>query len=266
MLFQDGTPTIEGIKTFKKWSNLDTKVTQEALVSNMTDADASIDVDMPAQGHAEDADDAQKEPTSCVEIIASSTNEGNRDIDPDSTTMHSDLPIAPLQEASLVPFSALGEVLRENTVKRDGFAVVVPPAQNRWEYKVFSEDDAVDEILEEYDDAGFVEYLVLFSDGSEDVVSRLFWTTYSTHTAFVPSPSPSPSLLIPEPFHTMTCILAILALSFDVIIYMPSNAPFFNATIYLLLMHPHPSICPTPHTFLTSSHRQTQLIASVALE
>ena len=306
MPFQDGTPTIEGIKTFKKWSNLDTKVTQEALVSNMTDADASIDVDVPAQGHAEDADDAQKEPTSCVEIIASSTNEVNRDIDPDSTTMHSDLPIAPLQEASLVPFSALGEVsstseanrdidpdsttmrfnlpiaplqeaslvpfsalgevLQENTVKRDGFAVVVPPSQDRWEYKVFSEDDAVDEILEEYDDAGFVEYLVLFSDGSEDVVSRLFWTSYSTHATFVPSPSPSPSLLLPEPFYTMTCILAVLALSFDVIIYMPSNAPFFNATIYLLLMHPHSSICPTPHTFLTSSHRQTQLIASVALE
>ncbi len=151
----------------------------------MADADASIDVDMLAHepvedaddvemlAHepVEDADDAQCGTTSDVELIAASANGANRDIDPNSITKKFDRPFIPAQKD---PLSALGEVFYEKAVKRNGFAVVVPPAQNRWEYKVYKEEDEVDEILEEYDDAGFIEYLVLFSDGSEDVVSLLF--------------------------------------------------------------------------------------------
>ena len=140
----------------------------------MADADASIDVEMLAHEPVENADDAQCGTTSDVELIADSANGANRDIDPDSTTIQVDRPFTPAQKDSSVPFSALGEVFYEKAVMRNGFAVVVPPAQNRWEYKVYKEDDEVDEILEEYDDAGFIEYLVLFSDGSEDVVSLLF--------------------------------------------------------------------------------------------
>lgn len=149
----------------------------------MAESDAPIDVDMLVHEHAEDADDVQDVSTSDVELIAASANEANGDIDPDSTTTRFEPPSIPSQQVSSVPFSNLGEALHEKAVKRNGLAVIVPPAQNRWEYKVFREDETVIEILEEYDDAGFVEYLVVFSDGSEDVVSLkslFFQPTYSS--------------------------------------------------------------------------------------
>ncbi|CAF9932273.1 MAG: hypothetical protein ALECFALPRED_005254 [Alectoria fallacina] len=126
---------------------------------------------MLAHERVEDGVEAQVVSASDVELIAASANGANGDIDLDSSTLQFNPPLIPSHEDSLVPFSALGQVLHEKAVKRNGLAVIVPPAQNRWEYKVFREDDKVDEILEEYDDAGCVEYLVLFSDGSEDVIS-----------------------------------------------------------------------------------------------
>ena len=134
------------------------------------DVDASMDVDMLAHELVEDAHDAPKGPHSAVQ----------GGIDPDSTTIidapptsshRSSIHASPSHDTLSVPFSALGEVLQERAVKRNGLAVIVPPARNRWEYMVFQEDDEVEEILEEYDDAGFLEYLVQFTDGIEDVVS-----------------------------------------------------------------------------------------------
>ena len=140
----------------------------------MADADASIDVNMLV----DDVHDAQDGPQLDVEPVIISTNGAQDNTDLEPTTMQFDIAPTlstscsrPFHEAFPVPFSSFGEVLNEKAVKRDGLAVIVPPAQNRWEYKVFEEDDEVEEILEEYDDAGFLEYLVLFTDGSEDVVS-----------------------------------------------------------------------------------------------
>ena len=144
---------------------------EEELASHMANADASIDIDMLAHNEVEDMDDNPSDPARDAERVVATESETNHDIEPESTAMQFDLPFIQSQKLSPVPFSALGEVLYEKAVRRNGFAVVVPPAKNRWEYKVFVEDDGVDQILEEYDDAGFVEYLVLFSDGSEDVVS-----------------------------------------------------------------------------------------------
>lgn len=155
------------------------------------DADASVDVDMLAHEPVEDAH-APGGPHSDMKIIATSTDAVQHGIESDSTTMQFDtLPISshkspshgsPSHEALRAPFSAFGEVYQENAVKRNGFAVIVPPVQNRWEYKVFQDEDEVEEILEEYDDAGFLEYLVLFADGSEGVVSvtpaYLFFNTH----------------------------------------------------------------------------------------
>lgn len=158
----------------------------------MADADTSIDVDMLAHGDVEEAEDPHGEATSDVELIAASESRANHGINPDSTTMQFDPPLIQSQENSPVPFSALGEALYEKAVKRNGLAVIVPPAQNRWEYRVFVEDEGVDEILEEYDDAGFVEYLVLFSDGSEDVVSYLLRRPILQHMLpWLPPPLPS---------------------------------------------------------------------------
>lgn len=171
----------------------------------MADADASIDVDMLVHEHAEDAHDSQDGSASDVDIIAASANTSKHDNGPDSTTMQFDQPIIISQEdSSVFHFSALGQALHEEAVKRNGLAVIVPPAQNRWEYKVFQENDEVDEILEEYDDAGFIEYLVLFLDGSEDVVStfpaNLFFNTCYLANLL----PPSPPILILDSFHITT--------------------------------------------------------------
>lgn len=144
------------------------------------DADASVDVDMLAHEPVEDGH-ASEGPHSHAKMISTSTGTVQRDVESDLTTMHFDtLPISshkspshgsPSHEAPRVPFSAFGEVDQEKYVKRNGLAVIVPPVQNRWEYKVFQDEDEVEEILEEYDDAGLLEYLVLFADGNEGVVS-----------------------------------------------------------------------------------------------
>ena len=144
---------------------------EEELASTTANADASIDIDTLAHNEVEEMDDVPSESARDTERVIATESETNHDIEPELTAMQFELPFIQPQKLSPVPFSNLGEVLYEKAVKRDGFAVVVPPAKNRWEYKVFVEDDAVDQILEEYDDAGFIEYLVLFSDGSEDVVS-----------------------------------------------------------------------------------------------
>ena len=146
----------------------------------MVDADASIDVNTLAHELVEGVDDAQ----SGMEINASAANGAQRAVHPESTTMQFDVSLSASNGVASIPLSALGEVLQEKAVRRTGLAVIVPPARNHWEYKVFQEDDEVDEILEEYDDAGFLEYLVLFTDGSEDVVSAIPRRTYpSTRTS-----------------------------------------------------------------------------------
>ena len=144
---------------------------EEELASATANADASIDIDLLPHNEVEELDGNLSEPAPDAERVIATGSETNHDIEPKLTAMQFDLPFIQPQKLSPVPFSNLGEVLYEKAVKRNGFAVIVPPAKNRWEYKVFVEDDGVNQILEEYDDAGLVEYLVLFSDGSEDVVS-----------------------------------------------------------------------------------------------
>lgn len=181
MLLKNGTPAIACLETTKSLPALNAKFTQE-LGFNMADRDASIDTGMPVHEHDEDADGAPDGSASDVEVIEVSANTAKHDDGPGLITMQFDQPIITTQEDSVFHFSALGELLHEEAVKRNGLAVIVPPAQNRWEYKVFQDYDEVEEILEEYDDAGFIEYLVLFLDGSEDVVSLPFrLVPVSTH-------------------------------------------------------------------------------------
>lgn len=65
----------------------------------------------------------------------------------------------------------VGEAINMEAVIRDGFAVIVPPVVNAWEYRRYEEPPQVVEILEDYDDGGFMEYLVRFDDENEEVVS-----------------------------------------------------------------------------------------------
>ena len=64
----------------------------------------------------------------------------------------------------------LGEALQPESVRKRGIAVVVHPVERAWEYRLYG-GPAVTEIVERYDDGGFIEYLVRYDDESEDVVS-----------------------------------------------------------------------------------------------
>lgn len=64
----------------------------------------------------------------------------------------------------------LGEALQPESVRKRGIAVVVHPVERAWEYRLYG-GPAVSEILERYDDGGFIEYLVRCDDESEEVVS-----------------------------------------------------------------------------------------------
>ena len=64
----------------------------------------------------------------------------------------------------------LGEALQPESVRKRGIAVVVHPVERAWEYRFYG-GPAVTEIVERYDDGGFIEYLVRYDDESEDVVS-----------------------------------------------------------------------------------------------
>lgn len=238
---------MELIDVPKTWSVRDAKFTEKEIAFDIAEGDALTDVAMLAHEPVEEAHEAQGGSNSDIELIAPSTttNAAQRGIDTELMMMQFDAPPSPLPGAPSVPFSALGEVLQEKAVKRNGLAVVVPPARNRWEYKVFQEDDEVAEILEEYDDAGFLEYLVLFSDGSEDVVSVApAYRSFNTHTS-----SASPTVTVNSYARSLL-----------------HHYMYPSSLLYLVLLT-HPSICnpnapchlSPPHTLgrvhsRTSSH------------
>ena len=163
----------------------------------MAHMNASTDVNMLSHELVEVALDTQDGPPSEVEGILTSADAQQPESDPNLMTMQFDGPPGPAQRspshgspsdgAPSIPFPAVNGVVNKKAVKRNGLAVIVPPPRDRWEYKIFQEADEVEEILEEYDDAGFLEYLVLFADGSEDVVSVALSYLSLTHT--IPPPS-----------------------------------------------------------------------------
>lgn len=55
---------------------------------------------------------------------------------------------------------------------RSNIAILVPPVKNRWEYQLYRGESEVQDVLEEYEDLGELQYLVKFSDGHESEVSR----------------------------------------------------------------------------------------------
>ncbi|KAL9000589.1 MAG: hypothetical protein Q9169_000882 [Polycauliona sp. 2 TL-2023] len=51
------------------------------------------------------------------------------------------------------------------------FSILVPPIERRWEYQVYRSEHEVQNVLEEYEDLGELQYLVKFSNGQESEVS-----------------------------------------------------------------------------------------------
>lgn len=74
--------------------------------------------------------------------------------------------------------------LSSKTILKDAISVVVPPVQQRWEYRVYPEELYVDNILEEYDDQDENQFLVKFSDGSEKTVSYASYVARKVNNLF----------------------------------------------------------------------------------
>ena len=49
--------------------------------------------------------------------------------------------------------------------------ILVPPVEHRWEYQVYRSEHEVQDILEEYEDVGELQYLVRYSNGQQSEVS-----------------------------------------------------------------------------------------------
>ena len=69
------------------------------------------------------------------------------------------------------------EALNEKAVMRNGIAIVAPPLKNAWEYLRYEEEEGpiVEQILEQYNDGGSLQYLVQYDDGLEEVVSLRYF-------------------------------------------------------------------------------------------
>ena len=68
--------------------------------------------------------------------------------------------------------SARDETSNGSTRCECGIAVVVPPVERRWEYRVFPDEPRVSEIIQELDGAEELQYFVAFDDGHEEKVFR----------------------------------------------------------------------------------------------
>lgn len=66
--------------------------------------------------------------------------------------------------------SHLGEA-HPGELLQSSITVVVPPAQERWRYRIYSDNRSVEEILEECDDSEGLLFRARLSDGSDAKVS-----------------------------------------------------------------------------------------------
>ncbi|KAL9044503.1 MAG: hypothetical protein Q9214_002363, partial [Letrouitia sp. 1 TL-2023] len=75
------------------------------------------------------------------------------------------------------PHSSREPILPQKSTKAqyDSIMIIVPPVQRQWEYPVYGSRLEVQDVLEEYEDLGELQYLVRFTDGhkSEISLSRL---------------------------------------------------------------------------------------------
>ena len=58
------------------------------------------------------------------------------------------------------------------------FTLLAPPVERRWDYQVYKSEHEVQDVLEEYEDLGELQYLVRFSNGHESEVSGSLQTTH----------------------------------------------------------------------------------------
>ena len=145
----------------------------------MADIDTNADGLGATQEEAISIGDARDSSSDVDMIVASAVTQLNNDLQNSAEFVEDDASVvrtsSNARAASNDSDSAeeVYEALYEDTVNRDGIAVVVPAVQNPWEYRKYEEPVTAVAILEEYDDGGLLEYLVQFSDETEEVVSLL---------------------------------------------------------------------------------------------
>lgn len=140
----------------------------------MAELGLPTDVGSPSPQEIINDDVAEGRSTLDLELTGSTTNGRRDDLHTEAIKQQSPGPPKP-ERRSCEIILAQGKAIDEDAIRKRGLAVIVPPVQQCWEYMVFEDGIEVEEILEEYDDAGLIEYLVQFADGREDVVSRHMW-------------------------------------------------------------------------------------------
>lgn len=77
-----------------------------------------------------------------------------------------------VSDSSTPAKSASYRISSDTTRCNCGIAIIVPPVERRWEYRVFRDELRVREIIEESEDAEELQYLVAFEDGHEAKVPK----------------------------------------------------------------------------------------------
>ena len=73
-----------------------------------------------------------------------------------------------VSQGSLTPGKSMPDHANDQNIRcKCGIAVVVPPVERPWEYRVFPDERRVSEIVEEIEDSVELQYLVMFEDGHE---------------------------------------------------------------------------------------------------
>lgn len=68
--------------------------------------------------------------------------------------------------------------------RRRGIAVVVPPLERRWEYRVYKEKTTIDRVLKQSTKSGQLQYLVKFIDAQELLVSYMNFGVIKVMSSF----------------------------------------------------------------------------------
>ena len=123
----------------------------------------------------EESFEKENENDSDVEFVASNLlDHEEQDRSPKAASKERDSPHFVSEKSPSVQEPTTQVALRPDIVQKHGFAVVVPPVQRRWEYRLFEENPAVRMIIGESENGEDVEFLVQFEDGDEDTVNHTF--------------------------------------------------------------------------------------------
>ena len=108
-----------------------------------------------------DVEEDEKLPTTAATISQQSPS-----------TDHNDLP----EREALSIFQGFGkdelDEIAKHYIKKNQFAVMVPPIARPWEYREYREPSVL-RVIQKYEDDGNMSYLVRMTDGAEELVSSV---------------------------------------------------------------------------------------------